>query len=178
MGFIKYDIIKCDQCGRKAEWWATAEMGLGLIFGWSETLGWSYQSSKLGMRRLPWVGVPWLSESWNALMIDRLPTADLMIPACEMLSLHKPDVSPPTLTVTTCMYRFCETGKKGATLTRHPDRLTILHQQWDFIHNLFPPTDQNISFCWVYVQWRWNRPAMGLVEERTSQCNMTYVDFK
>lgn len=52
--------------------------------------------------------------------------------------------------------------KEETKLTSH-GYITLLHPQWDFIHKLFTPIDQNIFFSvliWLYVQCWCNRPAI------------------
>lgn len=80
----------------------------------------------------------------------------------------KTDVPPPTREVKAFQHKHMfsmqqwQDKKEETKLTSH-GYITILHPQWDFIHKLFTPIDQNIFFSvliWLYVQCWCNRPAV------------------
>lgn len=76
---------------------------------------------------------------------------------------HKTDVSPPTQMVEMIVHNYVSsTSFMYNSNKKNKDSqvrycITILHRQWDFIHKLFTPIEQNI-FCYffffvlVYVQ--------------------------
>lgn len=108
-------------------------------------------------------GNKWWTTSCQSTVLCVAP--DFMVPAQTAVGgccSAKTDVPPPTREVKPFFAQAHVFETKETKLTSH-GYITILHPQWDFIHNLFTPIDQNIFFSvliWLYVQCWCNRPAI------------------